>query len=155
MEAFGIEPFASLSSSPMKGGSKNRFMWMNYFVPVIYSRDTYRLLRTSSGSLDKLLLRLLKAIAGRYVFYVRQDRFLMTAQLVLNGLFSFRLKETFAFLGKLRTRGATLRGKRLAFDNGHFREEGGEVICADPCPNPTVRNGRIVPVCLADYLPDR
>lgn len=148
----GLEPFGYLPSAKIDGQPRRKLQWINYFVPVIYRDGGHRIFQTVSGRPDEVVLRLYRAVAGRYVFYTRQDRTLMAAQLLLNGILSLRARETLAFLAELRRPGSVLRGKRFAFDNGHFLTPAGEVACMEHCPNPTVRDGRIVPVCLADHL---
>jgi hypothetical protein len=46
---------------------------------------------------------------------------------------------------------ARLRGKRLVFENAPVITAEGRINCCDACPNATVRDGRVVPVCLADH----
>jgi hypothetical protein len=48
-------------------------------------------------------------------------------------------------------RAGRLGAKRLVFDNGLHTTADGRLDCFDYCPNPTIRNGQFVPVCLADY----
>ena len=46
---------------------------------------------------------------------------------------------------------APLRMKRLVFENAPRITPQGTVNCCDFCPNSTVRDGKVVPVCLADH----
>jgi hypothetical protein len=149
--AFGLEPFAYLPATEIPGQPRRTLQWMNYFVPVVYHGREHHVFAPRTGALDRLVLQLYRRLAGRYVFYTRQDGALMALQLVLNALTSGRLLEAGRFLARLRRPGALLRGKRFAFDNGHFLTPAGEVACMEHCPNPTVRDGAIVPYCLADH----
>jgi hypothetical protein len=54
-------------------------------------------------------------------------------------------------LGLLRP-GAVIRHKGLAFQQGAGVTDTGELDYCLDCPDATVRNGRLVPVCMADYL---
>jgi MoaA/NifB/PqqE/SkfB family radical SAM enzyme len=150
-ERFGIEPLSYLPSATVNG-LRRQLQWFNYSVPVVYRADgSYRLFPVRAGLADLWVLKAYAKLAGRYAYYTRQDGALMAAQFLINGLLSRRPKETAQFLAELAHQGASLRGKRFAFDNGHFLTEAGQVACMDHCPNPTVKNGRIVPVCLADH----
>jgi hypothetical protein len=150
-DAFRIEPFGYLPSRKVGGRIAMNLQWMNYFVPVAYANGSYKALRVTSGVGDQVLLRLFKKISGRNAFYVGQNRRLLLAQLLFNGLFNRNLIKTLAFLLDARRNKAIVLGKRFAFDNGHLFTADGDMACMEACPNPTVRNNKIVPVCIADH----
>jgi hypothetical protein len=64
-------------------------------------------------------------------------------QTMVNLLSRGRLVQAVRFLGRLR--GSRLGVKRIVFDDGRCD-------CHRHCPNPTVRDGQFVPVCLADEI---
>jgi hypothetical protein len=74
---------------------------------------------------------------------------------LLYALFSFNVKEffrTLSFLVRLFIPGSHIHHKSFTFQQGPTcTEDGGIEYCKD-CPDATVRNGTMVPVCLADYL---
>ena len=73
-------------------------------------------------------------------------------QLVVNGIANGCLfSHVGALLQSLRP-GARLHSKRLVFENAPVVMPDGTVNCCDFCPNSTARNGRVIPVCLADHL---
>jgi hypothetical protein len=69
---------------------------------------------------------------------------------VLNALARGRIAEAVRFLAAARGPQGRLGAKRLVFDNGPMLTYDGRLACADPCPNRSVRNGRLAPVCLSD-----
>ena len=48
------------------------------------------------------------------------------------------------------SRGKTIGAKRLVFDNGPVRTEDGRMVCTEPCPNRTLADGKLVPICMTD-----
>jgi len=42
--------------------------------------------------------------------------------------------------------------KRFVFENTPIITSEGKINCCDFCSNSTVRDGKIVPVCLVDYI---
>ena len=102
-----------------------------------------------SGASDRTLVQFSRLLAGRYLYYT-PDRLVANAlQILGNGLFSGHLFRALRFL--VGAIGAPLRIKRLVFENAPRITPEGTVNCCDFCPNSPVRNGQVVPVCLADY----
>jgi molybdenum cofactor biosynthesis enzyme MoaA len=60
--------------------------------------------------------------------------------------------ETARFLAALARPGARIASKHMVFQQGPRLNEEGELEYCKDCPDATVRNGRLVPVCLSDIL---
>jgi hypothetical protein len=92
-----------------------------------------------------------RLLTGRNLYYYRQNGAMTLAHLLLNRL-SHGDAKAFGRMLTACMKGAKIRVKRLVFDNGLRLGASGRLECLDYCPNATVRKGRMVPVCLSDYL---
>lgn len=147
--AFGLEPYAYIASTaPMSDGE---LPCITYSVPVAH-RAQPRFLRMRSGRVDRALVRVSRLIAGRYLYFTPNRALANAVQILVNGLGSRRPLRALVFL--LGAIGAPLSMKRLVFENAPRITAEGTVNCCDFCPNSTVRDGVVVPVCLADHRAD-
>lgn len=147
-EHFRVNPYAYI---PPRQKDEEEKPCISYLVPVLHgSSDLLRPI--DSGPADQGLIRLSRRLKGRYLYYCR-NRWLMNAvQLVVNGIANRRLAaNAWTLLQSLRP-GVTLRYKRMVFENAPVVMPDGTVNCCDFCPNSTARNGKVLPVCLADHL---
>ncbi|MGI6496574.1 MAG: radical SAM protein [Kiritimatiellia bacterium] len=145
-QAFGLEPYAYIApAAPMPDGE---LPCITYSVPVAH-RTRPRFLRMKSGRMDRALVQASRLIAGRYLYFTPNRVLPNALQILFNGLGSGRPLRALAFL--IGAIGAPLRMKRLVFENAPRITAGGTVNCCDFCPNSTVRDGAVVPVCLADH----
>lgn len=143
-EEFRLEPFADIDP-------KRPLHWMSYLVPVAYKKNAAcGFLPLRAGPLDALLLSLPRWLTGRNIYYCPQHRGVTVIHMTLNRLAqgdfigaSKRLIDTAS--------GTEFRVKRLVFDNGLELGSDGQIECLEFCPNATVRDGKLVPVCVADY----
>lgn len=143
---FGLEPYAYIP--PTTATADGELPCITYSVPVTHGKAP-AFLRMDSGASDRTLVQFSRLLAGRYLYYT-PDRLVANAlQILGNGLFSGHLFRALRFL--VGAIGAPLRIKRLVFENAPRITPEGTVNCCDFCPNSTVRNGQVVPVCLADY----
>lgn len=149
-ESLGLEPFAVLPREGENGRRCQSLSYMSYYVPVVQSADGVRMLRMKSSWMDSLLIRLVGLLSGRFPFYVRPQAKMIGAHVLLNGLGSGRLGDALRFLLSGSKPGAAVGAKRLVFDNGPVRTEDGRIACTKPCPNRTLADGRLVPVCMRD-----
>jgi molybdenum cofactor biosynthesis enzyme MoaA len=140
-EAFGLEPFAST------GGSG----WLSYFVPVLYGEREPRLLRLQSGAADALLMKLPRLLSGRHMFYSPSRSFPVGTQVAVNQLGRGQLRGCLDWLGGVFSGRERLDAKRMVFDNGPVMGPDGHIGCFEFCPNMTVKDGELVPVCVSDY----
>lgn len=129
---YDLEPFAVAGPYPA---------WLSYFVPVVSRGDNAEFVPLRSGWLDAALIRLPRLLTGRHLFYCPQQRGITRFQTVANLLSRGQWRRARQFVAQ--SRGARLFSKRLVFDDGR-----GD--CRAFCPNPTIRNGQLVPVCVAD-----
>lgn len=143
--AFGIEPFAEADPD-------RPLHWMSYFVPVIYDGAARppRVIALQSGWLDSFLVSLPRWLRGRNLFYSRQSLGVTLGHVLLNRICRGDLRTAGSILGA-GCRGKRIGVKRMIFDNGLRLTASGELDCLDYCPNSTVRDGRLVPICLSDY----
>lgn len=148
-EQFGVRAFACI---PPRWSDAAEKPCISYFIPVVHGPNGNRLLTVTSGKADLALIHVGRLLNGRYLYYCKNRWFINAMQLMINGLAMRKLLPAFgAILESLRP-GASLRSKRLVFENAPVVMPDGTVNCCDFCPNSTVRNGRVIPVCLADHL---
>ena len=77
------------------------------------------------------------------------------AILLLYALSCGSLQDAWAvlrFLARLSKPGCSIQHKRLTFQQGASATAAGELEHCLDCPDATVRHGRLVPVCMVDYL---
>ena len=145
-QAFGLEPYAYIApTAPMPDGE---WPCITYSVPVAH-REPPRFLRMISGRADRALVQASRLIAGRYLYFTPNRALANAVQILANGLGSGHPLRALAFLAGAID--APLRMKRLVFENAPRITDAGTVNCCDFCPNATVRDGAVVPVCLADH----
>lgn len=148
-ECFGVTPYACI---PPRCRDEAEKPCISYFVPVVHSASGNRPLSISSGAAERTMLRLSHLLQGRYLYYCRNRWVINAIQLIVNGIANVCLfSHGSALLQSLRP-GASLRAKRLVFENAPVVMPDGTVNCCDFCPNSTARNGKVIPVCLADHL---
>jgi pyruvate-formate lyase-activating enzyme len=140
-EELGMEPFASI------GGQS----WISYFVPVLYGGERPEVVRLRSGAADALLMHLPRLLSGRHMFYCPPRSFAVAAQLAVNRIARGELRQCASLFRRILRDGLRLDAKRMVFDNGPVADARGAVGCFEFCPNPTVKNGKLVPVCVSDY----
>jgi hypothetical protein len=140
-ETFGLEPFASI------GGQG----WLSYFVPVVYGERQPRLLRLRAGAADAMLMKLPRLLSGRHMFYCPPRSFPVGIQVAVNQLWRGDLRGCLDWLGGVLRGGRRLDAKRMVFDNGPVPGPNGRIECLSHCPNCTVKDGELVPVCVSDY----
>ncbi len=146
---FRLKPYACI---PPRCSDESELPCISYFVPVVHGRSDNRIINVASGAAELFLIRLSRLLKGRYLYYCK-NRWLMNAiQLVVNGIANGCLPEHAGALLRSLRPGARLHSKRLVFENAPVVMPDGTVNCCDFCPNSTARNGRVIPVCLADHL---
>jgi pyruvate-formate lyase-activating enzyme len=144
-----IECFAYI---PPKESDAQELPCISYYLPVLHSPDGNEIYNIRSGNADQALIRLSKKLSGRYMYYCRPRRWIIGLQLLINGTATGSLLKASSFLFRSLLPGNSLRAKRLVFENAPIVMEDGTVNCCDFCPNSTARNGKVIPVCLADHL---
>jgi organic radical activating enzyme len=145
-QQFTLEPYAFIP--PTTPTADGELPCITYSIPVAHG-DPSQFFRMDSGVADRQLIKLSRLIAGRYLYFTPDRRFANVIQVFFNGLFSGHPFRAAGFLCKAI--GKPLRIKRLVFENAPRITPEGTVNCCDFCPNSTVRNGKVMPVCLADH----
>lgn len=143
----GMQPFATLGSSRRRDETR----WLCYTVAAAGApgaTPAYASLR--SGLSDRLLLRLVRGLTGRYIYHVRPNAARFGAQLILNGLSGGRMASNARVLWRAARPGARLEEKRMVFQSGPTRDAGGAIVHCRNCPDATIIDGHLVPICLSD-----
>ncbi|MEN6626498.1 MAG: radical SAM protein [Candidatus Sumerlaeia bacterium] len=146
---FGIDPFSFI---PDRAGDGTN--WITYFIPIVYGRDGFETFRIESGRADLALMRLHRVLTGRYIQKTRQNACVTLLRTVVNGLATARPRATLRFAGRCARPGSRLRHKMIVYDHGPSWTAGGELACCAYCATAIVRDGALVPCCLADYQPE-
>ncbi len=152
----GLRPDAYISSN--KDASEKR--WIFYHLHTLISNDgTYRVLPlediTSKYFVD-IYERVYRLIYGKYsfagrVYIMNGSKWvgLISALLTLNPLYVYRTLSTLALSFMP---GAKYMDKIIFVQRPPNLTETGEAEYCKDCPDATVRNGQIVPVCIADII---
>lgn len=147
-ERFRIAPYACI---PPRQADEAEKPCISYLVPVLHGREN-RVRPISSSAADRGMIRLSRLLTGRYLYYCKNRWLLNALQLMINGIANRCPGANARTILQSARPGVTLRIKRLVFENAPAVMADGTVNCCDFCPNSTARNGRVVPVCLADHL---
>lgn len=148
-EHFDLQPFAYIPSrqpDPMEKPC------ISYYIPVVHSKRSNSIHRMRPGAADERLIRLSKKLSGRYMYYCKPVPAVIATQLIINAFATGTIWKTIRFLGKAFLPGHSLRAKRVVFENAPVVMQDGTVNCCDFCPNSTARNGKVIPVCIADHV---
>ncbi len=149
--ALGVEP-SSYVPSNLDGASVR---WLVYFYFV--NAETGRAFQVLPA-VDALYRRALRAFRGRYVFAAPLRRRWLGATLALTAALQAAIApgRTLPALARLLARSGGLRAIRLHYvvvqAGPELDERSGALELCCRCPDATVRNGRLMPVCLADAL---
>jgi hypothetical protein len=146
--AFGFEPFAYLGSN--FDGDDPR--WLSYLIGVVYGPGGgFRAAHVRPGLLEKACMAGYR-LAGRYPMYLEQNAGLFRKHLFLNGLLRGRRESSAALAREARKPGARLAAKRILFQNPAELTRDGRLIHCKGCPDAVLKNGSLVPVCIADVV---
>lgn len=145
---FQLKPYACIPPRQADAAEKP---CISYLVPVLHGRQN-RVHPVSASRADQGMIRLSRKLKGRYLYYCKNSWPLNASQLLINGLANRRFLANAGVVLRSLLPGVTLRCKRLVFENAPIVMIDGTVNCCDFCPNSTARNGRVLPVCLADHL---
>lgn len=145
---FRIKPYAYI---PPRQKDEAEKPCISYLVPVLHG-EASPLRPLESSPADQGLIRLSRLIKGRYLYYCKNRWLINAIQLLVNGVANGCLAANAWTVWRSLQPGVTLRYKRLVFENAPVVMPDGTVNCCDFCPNSTSRNGKVLPVCLADHL---
>jgi Radical SAM superfamily/4Fe-4S single cluster domain len=148
-EQHQARPFARICSNV----DKTETRWLSYLMGVVdlpTGNRHYSACR--SGLLEKSYLKIYYWLKRRYPFYTRQDSRQFRLQLLLNaisgGCFFGNMKLLFH---SLRPQ-AKLKALRILLQKPAEVASDGTVIHCLNCPDATIKNGRLVPLCLVDKV---
>jgi pyruvate-formate lyase-activating enzyme len=146
----GLEPVSYIPNNLADGGVR----WLIYFY--IMNAATGAALGLSP-TLCRLFGRLYRVFAGRRFFIVRTQPSAARWLALLLGFASAVLhpSRTGAAIRLLRKSagGKGLRFQQIIIQNpAEYNERLGRLEFCYHCPDATLRNGRLVPVCIADYI---
>ena len=148
-DMLGLEPFAYLGSSCDPEDPR----WLSYMAAAILRKDQPACWEPLSPSgIERLYVSIHKRLKGHHPFFVPHSPGRFRLQLLLNGLTGGRLGRNLRVVGQSLRRGSVLRTKRLLFQCPAYVADDGSLVHCDCCPDATVRNGRLVPVCVCDQF---
>lgn len=149
---FQFSPFGYIPSKASEINPDCQLSWITYFVPVIYGKSGHISFSVKSSFVDVLLIKFVKVITGKFIYYCKGNPFLIGSQMVFNAMATRDMLRVVDFLAGLIRKEAHLKAKRLVFENGPKVLNDGQISCCNFCPNATVRNRKMIPICLADYI---
>jgi hypothetical protein len=148
-DRFALHPFAFIPSFADPGDVR----WLTYLVGAVLSPTAPPVLRSLHASAaERLFLALHRVIKGRYPFFIPHSPARFRLQLLLSALSGGNAGGNLRLLLTAIRPGRPLRAKRLLLQLPARVDAGGRLVHCDHCPDATVRNGRLVPVCVVDDL---
>ena len=148
-DSLNLDPFAFIGSNK----DRNDVRWLSYMTASLHlpdGRSRYHSCRVSL--VEKLYMALYFRIKGRDPFYNTQSPLLFRLQLLLNAVSGGFSSGIMGLLFRSMKPGAKLRAKRILFQCPAEIGPDGTVIHCENCPDATVKNGQLVPLCIADRI---
>ena len=105
-----------------------------------------------ASALERLFLLLNRLIKGRSIFLAKSTNAKLRTRLLLNALMGGHLSG-FPFSARAILRGEELRDKHVLIQLPPFRLPDGRLEWCDDCPDATLKNGALRPICLSDVMP--
>ncbi len=144
---FGFRPFAYLGSNR----SPHDARWLSYLIGTTKTRSGHLLAHSIKASrFERFFTALHRHITGRYPFYIPWSAKCFCVQLLFNALSGGHITPNFQLLLASFMPGSRLHAKRILFQNPAEVDAAGTVTHCLNCPDAVLRNGQLVPVCLAD-----
>ncbi|MFA5335381.1 MAG: radical SAM protein [Candidatus Omnitrophota bacterium] len=147
-----LEPFSYLPYDGLTTGENADFSWISYYVPVMRSGDGYEIFRIRSNRFDKMLIHAHRLVSGRFAFYFKHKPAVTAARVIINAVTTGRMREGVDFIKKSKKWNTGIRAKSFVFESGPRLTKNGEISCCVFCPNATLRDKKLVHLCLADSL---
>jgi hypothetical protein len=145
----GLNPFACLGSN----FDKDAFRWLSYTIVTAMKKDRLVCSHSLKASLfEKFFLKMYHMLAGRYPFYQSDSSARLKIQLLMNSLAGGSIKGNMKIFKETLFRDTSVRAKRILFQSLAEFDEDGRLIHCRNCPDAVVRNGQLVPVCIADKI---
>lgn len=151
---FGMEPYACIL------GSKNKLSerWLLYRSLTIKRKNKPSIYLHFSADFNKvinLVYFLSKKIGKSYPFQRSNSSRQLVLLSLLYAILSFKLKTIFRvviFLSALILPESKIYQKKFTFQQAPNPTKDGGIEYCDECPDATIRNGELMPLCMADYL---
>lgn len=145
---FLMEPFGCIGSSLNIEDPR----WLSYLVGTVYEADgTSHFEYILPSMLEKAAMMFFR-LAGRFPMYIKQNPERFRKQLMLNGLLGGRRQSNMELVRRSQRKSARLTTKRLLFQNPAELTSDGHLIHCKWCPDAVLKNGALVPVCIADHV---
>ena len=148
-EELNLRPFCYLGSNVDADDPR----WLSYLVVTRRDRAG-TLLRHSMkvSGFEKAFLALSFKSKGRYPMYRRPNAFQVIVQVLMNGVTGGDFGGNARFLARCCRPGGKPRAKRILFQYLADIEPDGTVAHCISCPDAVLKNGKLVPVCIGDYV---
>lgn len=96
-------------------------------------------------------MKIPRFLRGRYIHKTTQNAAVTLLRVCLNALTTFRPVRGLRFFVSALFSGGGLRHKMIAYDAGPCRRPDGGLEHCEYCPTAIVREGALLPCCVADY----
>ncbi|MBF0197603.1 MAG: radical SAM protein, partial [Planctomycetes bacterium] len=149
LKAKGMAPFGYIGSSADK--DDHRWLCFSSATAVNSTGETFTASMTSSLS-ERVLIKLVRFITGKYMYYVPRNAIRFAIQLMLNSLTGGRFLSNWRILFKAMSPGTSLHEKRFVIQKGPNMDKDGQIVHCDHCPDATVVNNSLIPICLSDCV---
>ncbi|MBN2360425.1 MAG: radical SAM protein [Deltaproteobacteria bacterium] len=146
-ERLGLTPFGIIGSNL----DANDPRWLSYHVAVARQPDgTIACHCLAPSGFEAFYIAAQRRLSGRYPMYLRQNRAALVGELMFNALSGGDARGNLRFVR--RQRGRPLLTKRLLFQCPAQVAADGRVIHCACCPDACHKQGRLVPICISDYV---
>jgi hypothetical protein len=146
---FGFAPFGSMRSSIDPTDPR----WLSYLIGAVYDQDgKHHVAHVTPSLLEKGAVAYSRIVKGRYPMYLEQNPERFQKQLALNALLGGQRASNRDLIERSKAPGARLTAKRLLFQNPAELTADGKLIYCRWCPDAVLKNGSLVPVCIADNV---
>lgn len=148
-DRFGLSPFAFIPSIANPDDPR----WLTYLTGVVIAPDGTTLRQGQRVSVaERLFLAAHRRLTGRYPFFMPHSQRRLRMQLLANALTGGHTADNLRLLFESLRPGRQFRTKRLLFQWLAQVDATGRLVHCDHCPDATVVNGKLVPVCVCDDL---
>lgn len=144
-----MHPFIYLGSNL----NPRRARWLIYKMAVLKENNHKIIHHTLTSSLlERILIRLLRLIRGKHFYYHKSNALQFKMQILLNAITGGRLfRNLIIFLKSLNPK-YTLYEKHILIQQGPSVTSDGVIEHCRNCPDATIKNGELIPVCIVDKV---
>lgn len=146
---FGFKPFGCMGSSL----DPSDLRWLSYLIGAVYDQDgKHYNAHVEPSLLEKGVVFCSRLLNGRYPMYLEQNSEKFQKQLALNALLGGNGSSNRELIKRSKIPDTRLTTKRILFQNPAELSEDGKLIHCKWCPDAVLKNGALVPVCIADNI---